>query len=252
VTGVVAALGLDTAYDVVNLGSSRPIALRTVIETLEQALERRAAIDWLPDQPGDIRVTYADISKAGRLLGYRPATPFEEGSGGWSSGIGSSAPLNSESRIDCGAGTARIAAATLAPASRVVVGRHRCSCSDLACVLEPWRSAQHARLVFADCRSDRIGAVRRSRAGAENPGEPMDGDRDGEVFASGDAAALKNSLLAVGQDEEQRARYAAAGRRRLEERHRFDRIADAYEELYRRLTFPSQTGPSRTSGNGPA
>jgi UDP-glucuronate 4-epimerase len=79
VEGVVAALGLDTAYDVFNLGSSRPIALRTVIETLEQTLGRCAEIDRLPDQPGDIRVTCADISKAERLLGYRPATSFEEG-----------------------------------------------------------------------------------------------------------------------------------------------------------------------------
>jgi glycosyltransferase involved in cell wall biosynthesis len=70
---------------------------------------------------------------------------------------------------------------------------------------------------------------------------------NGEVFASGDAAALKNRLCAIGLGQEKRARYAAAGLRHLEEKHRFGRIADAYEELYRRLTIRS-----RTSGNGPA
>lgn len=79
VAGVMAALEFKTFFDIFNLGSSRPIAMRTVIETLERQLGRRAAIERFPDQPGDIHLTYADISKAERLLGYRPATPFEEG-----------------------------------------------------------------------------------------------------------------------------------------------------------------------------
>ncbi len=79
VNGVMAALELETVFDLINLGSSRPVALREVIGTLERVLERRAEIDWLPDQPGDMRVTYADISKAERLLGYRPATALEDG-----------------------------------------------------------------------------------------------------------------------------------------------------------------------------
>ncbi len=64
---------------------------------------------------------------------------------------------------------------------------------------------------------------------------------NGEVFPSGDAAALKNRLCGFAGNAEKLARYAAAGRRRLEERHRFDRIADAYEDLYGRLISPRTT-----------
>ena len=77
--GIVAALQFQTQFDVFNLGSSRPIALADMIRTLESILGRRAKIDWLPEKPGDLRMTHADIAKAERLLGYRSATPFDEG-----------------------------------------------------------------------------------------------------------------------------------------------------------------------------
>jgi glycosyltransferase involved in cell wall biosynthesis len=57
----------------------------------------------------------------------------------------------------------------------------------------------------------------------------------GEVFPRGDAAALRRCLLSVAESAERRSRYADAGLRYLEERHRFDRIATAYEDLYRRM-----------------
>ena len=47
--------------------------------TIERSLGRRARLDPLPAQPGDVRVTCADISKAARLLGWRPQTSFDEG-----------------------------------------------------------------------------------------------------------------------------------------------------------------------------
>ena len=50
-----------------------------MISTIEEALGKKANIRRLPDQLGDVPITYADISKAQRLLSYRPATPFEEG-----------------------------------------------------------------------------------------------------------------------------------------------------------------------------
>jgi UDP-glucuronate 4-epimerase len=79
VQGIVAALEYDCAYEVFNLGNSSPVTLRTLIETLEAAIQVKAKIETLPDQPGDVPITYADISKARRMLGYAPQTPFREG-----------------------------------------------------------------------------------------------------------------------------------------------------------------------------
>jgi UDP-glucuronate 4-epimerase len=46
---------------------------------LEKALGKKAQIEWLPPQPGDVPITYADISKARRMLGYNPKIKIEEG-----------------------------------------------------------------------------------------------------------------------------------------------------------------------------
>jgi UDP-glucuronate 4-epimerase len=79
VQGIVAALHYDCPYEVFNLGNSQPVALMTLIRTLEASLGIRARIDHQPDQPGDVPITFADITKAKRLLGYRPSTSFSEG-----------------------------------------------------------------------------------------------------------------------------------------------------------------------------
>lgn len=79
VNGIVAALHYDCAFDVFNLGNSHPVDLRTLILTIENSLGKKAMIQSLPDQPGDVPITYADISKAQRLLGYSPQTPFQQG-----------------------------------------------------------------------------------------------------------------------------------------------------------------------------
>lgn len=79
VAGIRAAMGYSCAYDIFNLGNSHPVPLREMISTLEQVLGRGAVIDRQPVQPGDVPITYADISKARRLLGYSPCTPFAEG-----------------------------------------------------------------------------------------------------------------------------------------------------------------------------
>jgi UDP-glucuronate 4-epimerase len=79
VAGVVAALDRDYGYEVINLGNSRPIELNRFIELVEEAVGRKAVIEELPMQPGDVRQTYADITKAQRLLDYDPRTPFEQG-----------------------------------------------------------------------------------------------------------------------------------------------------------------------------
>jgi UDP-glucuronate 4-epimerase len=80
VSGIVAAMAFnETAFEVINLGESQTIELRRVVELLEQALGRRALIEHHPEQPGDMPVTFADISKARALLGYSPQTGIEAG-----------------------------------------------------------------------------------------------------------------------------------------------------------------------------
>ena len=79
VTGIVAALACDCSYEVVNLGNSHPVRLSELIAAIEKAVGKAASIVRQPEQPGDVPITYADISKAQRLLGYRPATPFAAG-----------------------------------------------------------------------------------------------------------------------------------------------------------------------------
>ena len=80
VQGVTAALRYDgPLFDVFNLGESETIELRELIRAIEKALGKQAIIQQLPEQPGDVPVTCADISKAKRLLGYQPTTPLAVG-----------------------------------------------------------------------------------------------------------------------------------------------------------------------------
>ena len=62
-----------------NLGESQTITLLEMVEHLESALGKKARLRSLPEQPGDMSITYADISRARRLLGYNPQKPFREG-----------------------------------------------------------------------------------------------------------------------------------------------------------------------------
>ncbi len=66
-------------FDIFNLGESETIQLSDLIAAIEKALGRKARINRLPEQPGDMPLTCADISKAKRLLGYKPITKFQEG-----------------------------------------------------------------------------------------------------------------------------------------------------------------------------
>src|SRR5437764_2914939 len=80
IAGVRAAIDYDASkYEIINLGESRTVELRELISLLEKALGKKAEIDRQPMQPGDVPQTYADISKARRLLDYDPRTPIEEG-----------------------------------------------------------------------------------------------------------------------------------------------------------------------------
>jgi UDP-glucuronate 4-epimerase len=80
IAGVRAAIDYDQSnYEVINLGESRTVELRELISLLEKSLDQHAVIDRQPVQPGDVPMTFADITKARRLLGYRPQTQIEEG-----------------------------------------------------------------------------------------------------------------------------------------------------------------------------
>jgi UDP-glucuronate 4-epimerase len=80
IAGVRSAIDYDaTRYEIINLGESRTVELRELISLLESALNRHAVIDRQPPQPGDVPQTFADVTKARRLLGYDPRTQIDEG-----------------------------------------------------------------------------------------------------------------------------------------------------------------------------
>ena len=80
IAGVVAALRYEASdFEIINLGESTTVELRRLVELLEQALGKRAIIDHQPAQPGDVPVTFANIDKARRLLGYHPQTKIDAG-----------------------------------------------------------------------------------------------------------------------------------------------------------------------------
>ena len=79
VAGVIACTKKEFGYDIFNLGESETISLHRMIELLERALGKKAIIDRHPMQPGDVPLTYADISKAREKLGYDPKIKFEQG-----------------------------------------------------------------------------------------------------------------------------------------------------------------------------
>ena len=80
VRGILAAVDYDASdYELINLGNNHAVSLVELVRALERVLGTTARIEWLPDQPGDVPQTWADVSKAERLLGYAPATPLDDG-----------------------------------------------------------------------------------------------------------------------------------------------------------------------------
>lgn len=69
----------DKKYDIFNLGESKTISLATMVKTIESNLGKKAKLNRLPMQPGDVQRTFADISKAKKILQYNPTTKFEYG-----------------------------------------------------------------------------------------------------------------------------------------------------------------------------
>lgn len=80
VEGVIQALAYKgPGFDIFNLGENQTITLSDLIVEIERALGKKAVIERLPEQQGDMPLTSADISKARRLLGYNPQTKIAEG-----------------------------------------------------------------------------------------------------------------------------------------------------------------------------
>ena len=73
--------GAGPCHRIYNVGESRTVQLRELVGLLSGLLGVEPEIESLPDQPGDVFATWADIGRAGRDLGYDPATPIEEGLG---------------------------------------------------------------------------------------------------------------------------------------------------------------------------
>ena len=80
VNGIVAAMNYRaSAYEVINLGNDRTVSLRELTAALAEVLGVRPKLARMPDQPGDVPVTWAGIEKARDLLGYAPRTTLTEG-----------------------------------------------------------------------------------------------------------------------------------------------------------------------------
>lgn len=80
VSGILAAVKYDQSlYEIINIGSGRSITLLEMINTIENALHKKAVIQFVEKQMGDVERTCADISKAEALLGYHPKTSFQQG-----------------------------------------------------------------------------------------------------------------------------------------------------------------------------
>jgi len=79
VDGIVRALDYECAYEVFNLGESQITDVNTMIQLIEKSLGKKAKIEYTDPVRGDVPITYADISKAKKLLGYNPQTKIEDG-----------------------------------------------------------------------------------------------------------------------------------------------------------------------------
>lgn len=80
INGVIGAINYDkTPYEIVNIGGGEPVSLRQMIQTIENILGKKAIINRMPMQPGDVVKTAADITKARKLFNYNPQTSFREG-----------------------------------------------------------------------------------------------------------------------------------------------------------------------------
>lgn len=80
IDGIMGSINYNqTGFEIFNLGESHTTSVVDLIRLIESAAGKKAIIDWQEAQPGDVPITYADVSKAEKLLGYKPKTKPEEG-----------------------------------------------------------------------------------------------------------------------------------------------------------------------------
>ncbi|HEY4417092.1 MAG TPA: GDP-mannose 4,6-dehydratase, partial [Verrucomicrobiae bacterium] len=77
--GVMACTNREFGFEIFNLGESQTVKLSELIALIESALGKKAVIDRQPLQPGDVPITFADISKAREKLGYNPQVKVAKG-----------------------------------------------------------------------------------------------------------------------------------------------------------------------------
>ena len=79
VDGIIRSLDKPLGYQIYNLGNGNPISLKHFIKIIEDTIGVKANIEILPNQPGDVPRTAANINKAKKLLGYYPKVSFQDG-----------------------------------------------------------------------------------------------------------------------------------------------------------------------------
>ncbi len=79
IDGVVASMDLAPQFEILNLGGAKTTSLHDLVKWIGEELAVEPEIEYLPDQPGDVPITFADVSKAERLLGYSPKVSIREG-----------------------------------------------------------------------------------------------------------------------------------------------------------------------------
>jgi len=80
VKGIIAAIDYDKSlFEIINLGNNYTVSLKQLVEAIENVMQKKATIDHQPEQAGDVPHTFADVSKAKRLLNYQPATQLADG-----------------------------------------------------------------------------------------------------------------------------------------------------------------------------
>ncbi len=79
IQGTAAAIDLGADWEIFNLGNNHPESVLDLISHIERETGKKAHIEFLPMQPGDVKITYADITKSQKLLGFSPATSLATG-----------------------------------------------------------------------------------------------------------------------------------------------------------------------------
>jgi UDP-glucuronate 4-epimerase len=81
VKGIMAAMDFqaEEKFTVFNLGSDQPVSLLQMVKTLEETMQTKAKVNFIEEQPGDVKQTWADISMAKKYLNYHPDTSLKEG-----------------------------------------------------------------------------------------------------------------------------------------------------------------------------